>query len=185
MATVMTHSVLALILGRAGFGRVMPVRFWLLAVICSVLPDIDVIGFHYGIPYESLWGHRGITHSIPFALVLSWVVVFLFFSARQWQPIRWRLFAFFFLITASHGVLDAMTNGGLGIAFFAPFDESRYFFPVRPIAVSPISIRDFLTSSRSLPILQTEIVWIWVPALVIFATSWGVRKLRMRYQTES
>ena len=29
------------------------------------------------------------------------------------------LVTYFFLATASHGVLDAMTNGGLGVAFFA------------------------------------------------------------------
>jgi hypothetical protein len=40
---------------------------------------------------------------------------------------------YFFVVTASHGALDAMTDGGLGIAFFAPFDNTRYFFPFRPI----------------------------------------------------
>jgi inner membrane protein len=35
--------------------------------------------------------------------------------------------------TASHGILDAFTNGGLGVAFFAPFDKTRYFFPVTPM----------------------------------------------------
>jgi hypothetical protein len=34
-----------------------------------------------------------------------------------------------FLATAGHGLLDAMTNGGLGLAFFSPFDNHRYFLP--------------------------------------------------------
>jgi len=38
------------------------------------------------------------------------------------------LFAYLFLATASHGVLDAMTNGGLGVAFFSPFDNRRSRF---------------------------------------------------------
>ena len=38
---------------------------------------------------------------------------------------------------ASHGVLDALTDGGSGVAFLAPFDDTRYFFPWRPIRVSP------------------------------------------------
>ena len=39
---------------------------------------------------------------------------------------------------ASHGVLDALTDGGPGVAFLAPFDDTRYFFPWRPIRVSPL-----------------------------------------------
>jgi inner membrane protein len=50
---------------------------------------------------------------------------------------------YFFLSAASHGLLDALTDGGLGVAFFSPFEQTRYFFPVRPVAVSPIGIREF------------------------------------------
>jgi inner membrane protein len=52
---------------------------------------------------------------------------------------------FLFVVTASHGVLDAMTNGGLGVAFFAPFTSARYFLPFRPVQVSPISLAAFFT----------------------------------------
>jgi hypothetical protein len=38
-----------------------------------------------------------------------------------------------------------MTDGGLGAAFFAPFDNKRYFLPWRPIQVSPISVHRFFT----------------------------------------
>ena len=27
--------------------------------MCAVLPDADVLAFRFGIPYESVWGHRG------------------------------------------------------------------------------------------------------------------------------
>src|SRR6267378_8050335 len=59
-------------------------------------------------------------------------------SARwaRWCPTP-GLWRFFFLATASHGLLDAMTNGGLGVAFFAPFCDTRYFLPWQPIVVSP------------------------------------------------
>jgi inner membrane protein len=69
------------------------------------------------------------------------------------------------LITASHGVLDALTNGGLGVAFFSPFDTRRYFFPWRPIWVSPIGGRA-LFSSRALQVMAHEI-WVWGPALAL------------------
>ena len=56
-----------------------------------------------------------------------------------------RLFLYFFLCAASHGVLDAMTNGGLGVAFSPLFDTTRYFFPVRPVLVSLIEIGEFFS----------------------------------------
>ncbi len=73
------------------------------------------------------------------------------------------LLSYLFLATASHGVLDAMTNGGLGVAFFSPFDNSRYFLPWRPIRVSPLSFGRFF-SARGYLILQNELLWIWLPA---------------------
>jgi inner membrane protein len=76
------------------------------------------------------------------------------------------LAVFFFLVTASHGVLDAMTNGGYGIAFFSPFDTTRYFFPWHPLQVSPIGIKGFL-SHRGASVLLNEFLWIWVPFIVL------------------
>jgi inner membrane protein len=68
-----------------------------------------------------------------------------------------------FLATASHGVLDAMTNGGLGVAFFSPVDNRRYFLSWRPIRVSPIAFGRFFSQQGYL-ILKNELLWIWLPA---------------------
>lgn len=67
-------------------------------------------------------------------------------------------------MTATHGLLDAMTNGGLGIAFFFPFDNTRYFFDWRPIQVSPIGIRNFF-SEWGLRVIISEAVYIGLPGL--------------------
>ena len=80
-----------------------------------------------------------------------------------------RVWLFLFLVTASHGILDAFTNGGLGVAFFAPFSGERFFFPVRPIEVSPLSLDRFLTA-RGLAILASEVRWVWIPALIVGST---------------
>jgi inner membrane protein len=74
--------------------------------------------------------------------------------------------AYLFLATASHGFLDALTNGGLGVAFFAPFNNNRYFFPWRPIQVSPISLGKFL-SQRGYLVLKSELLWIWLPTALV------------------
>jgi hypothetical protein len=47
---------------------------------------------------------------------------------------------------APHGFFDAMPDGGLGVAFFAPFTNHRYFFPWRPIPVAPLSLEGLITS---------------------------------------
>jgi len=140
-------------------------RFWCLVVTCSILPDIDSIGFHAGVPYGSLWGHRGMTHSLLFA---AFVTAGFTLVLRRAYPPSWKLGFLLFAVVVSHGVLDAMTNGGLGVAFFSPFDTQRYFFLFRPIQVSPLGIRHFF-SARGVNILISEVLWIWCPALVFAA----------------
>ena len=163
MASAFSHAFVALALGRAPYHPVMTWQVLLLGMACSIVPDLDVIGFSFGIQYGDLWGHRGMTHSLLFAGVLSAVLVMLW-NRQHSTSAKTRLFVYFFLCTASHGVLDAMTDGGLGVAFFSPFDTGRYFFPVRPVAVSPIGIGEFFTS-HAFRVLASEIIWIWFPSI--------------------
>lgn len=136
-------------------------------MICSMIPDADAIGFFLGIPYESMWGHRGITHSFFFAALTSIVVTPLVknndSSAREIAMIG----IYIFLATASHAVTDGMTNGGKGVAYFAPFDNTRYFLPWRPVQVSPMTVKSFI-SARGVLVMKSEILWLWFPS-VLFA----------------
>ncbi|HEM46072.1 MAG TPA: metal-dependent hydrolase, partial [Alphaproteobacteria bacterium] len=135
----------------------------------AILPDLDVVAFSLGIPYVHWLGHRGVSHSLPFALALAAVVAL--GARRRWHvPVRdaWILFGLYTVATASHGVLDALTDGGLGVAFFAPFDDARHFLPLRPIHVSPIGIRSFF-EGPALAVLESEIVVVWLPVLAVLA----------------
>lgn len=163
MASAFSHAFVALALGRATQNPVMTRQVLLVGMACSVVPDLDVIGFSFGIRYGDLWGHRGFTHSLFFAGLLSAALVVLW-HRRKPTSAKASLFVYFFLSTASHGVLDAMTDGGLGVAFFSPFDTSRYFFTIRPVAVSPIGIGEFFTAD-AFRVLASEIRWIWLPSL--------------------
>lgn len=145
----------------------------ILMVLLTLFPDADVIAFRFGIPYESQWGHRGFTHSIFFALLLSFI--FLPFS-NYFQTSKRTLYFVTFVSTLSHSLLDALTNGGLGVALFWPMTSERYFFPLRPIEVSPIGVRGFL-SMRGLVVVFSEIFWIWIP---IMCTSLLLRKFFRR-----
>lgn len=166
MASAFSHALLALALGKVTGQSSFPWRTVCLGMVCSVVPDLDVIGFYFGIAYGDLWGHRGLTHSLLFAGVLSVLLVGLLYREH---PARVKAAVFFYLLlcTASHGVLDAMTDGGLGVAFFSPLDTTRYFFSVRPIAVSPIGISGFF-SEGAFRVLASEAQWIWLPAAAAF-----------------
>ena len=74
-------------------------------------------------------------------------------------------------------ILDSMRNGGLGVAFFAPFENSRYFLPWRPIEVSPIGVRAFFTP-RGLTVLQSEFLWIWIPSVIGIVVVWMIQRGR-------
>jgi inner membrane protein len=180
MASAFSHAIAAVAIGKASFIKKVDWKFWLLGMFCAVVPDADAIGYKLGIPYDSMWGHRGITHSLLFAALLALTVLFFFY--RQEEKFSGRplaLFLFFFAATASHPLLDAMTTGGRGVAFFAPFDNTRYFFPFRPIKVSPIGVTEFF-SEWGWRVIQSEFIWVWIPSLVIMGIAWLMRKLAAR-----
>ena len=140
-------------------------RFWLFTILCCLLPDIDVVGFKFGIPYEHLLGHRGLTHSLLFSLLVGIVAARLAVSDDPFpRSFNGMLILYFSLVTMSHGFLDALTDGGLGIAFFAPFDSTRYFLPWRPLRVSPIGISHFV-SWYGMGVLVSEFIWIGIPVI--------------------
>lgn len=176
MASAISHAVAAVGISACFYNSTVPKRVWVTGIVCAVLPDIDVIGFRLGIHYGDFWGHRGFTHSIAFAVLLSTALLVTVFRERIPGLSRFALWFYLFLVTASHGVLDAMTDGGLGVAFFSPFDNHRYFFPWTPIRVSPIGVSRFF-SGRGLVVLQSEFVWIWLPTIVLVATAVVIRKL--------
>ena len=109
-----------------------PKRLWALGVVCAAAPDLDVLAFRFGVPYEHVLGHRGLWHSIPFAAVLAALVCLVAFPRPRPGFSRALAWTYLFLATASHGLLDCLTNGGLGVALFSPFDDSPLLFCVPP-----------------------------------------------------
>ncbi len=161
MPTVMSHMAVpiagALILGHSRIS--VPVL--IAGIAFSMLPDADVVGFFIGVDYADSWGHRGATHSFVFAAAAALLTTAIL------RPHKYLVTAtYLFIAMASHGLLDTLTNGGLGAALFWPFDNSRIFAPHTPIAVSPIGIANFI-SERGIRVLISEAIWIWTPLTVI------------------
>ncbi|WBA42682.1 metal-dependent hydrolase [Hymenobacter canadensis] len=169
MASIFGHCALGATLGKLLLPERRHWRYWLLAAACAFLPDADVIGFKFHVPYASLWGHRGLTHSILAAAVVASALAGLAHVRRTpGTPPAGRLWLLLFLATVSHGVLDALTTGGEGVAFFSPFEQQRYFFPWRPLQVSPIGVKKFV-GEWAARVLKCELLWVGLPCLLVLA----------------
>jgi inner membrane protein len=221
----MSHAVVALGVGACFKGPALPTRVLVAGALCAMAPDVDVTGLAVGFHLDHPLGHRGLTHSLPFAAALAVIVTALLIgplcgssrefctrcdpqsgprraerARRYWQPGKGSagipraeplagsrrapgardgrpgaIAAYLFLATASHGILDALTNGGRGVAFLAPFSEARVHFGFRPIEVSPIGLGAFFTA-RGIEILRSELIWIWMPILLLTLMAWTARR---------
>jgi len=176
MASAFTHAFVAVAVGKTGWRTGKGWRVCFLAIASAILPDADVIGFSFGIQYGDMFGHRGFSHSLLFAVLWGLLIVELAFQSFRFSKEWWSLLGFFFLVTASHSVLDALTNGGLGVAFFAPFDATRYFFPWRPIEVSPIGVSSFFSRWGAL-VLLSEVKYVWLPLSLVWLCVWCYRRV--------
>src|SRR5262245_24964960 len=185
MPTIFSHPAVPLALG-FGLGKEVVSRRLLLAgVAASILPDLDVVAFSFGIPYEHEFGHRGFSHSFFFAAFVALIGAC---AHRSLESSFGIAFGFLLLATVSHGVLDAFTNGGLGIALFWPYSGARYFarfqlmstrykISLFLIEVAPMSISDFLSSGAM--VLLSELRWVWLPCgLVAIGLAGFLRRLR-------
>ena len=174
MCTVLTHPVVPVTLS-ALFPRSTLSRNVIIAgALCSVVPDLDVVGFALGVSYHELLGHRGLTHSLFFAAALGALLTLTVFRGTGKR--RAGIFLFLLLSTLSHPLLDALTNGGLGVALLAPFNDERYFFAWRPIEVSPIGLSRFI-SARGVEVILSELLWVWLPCAMLYI---GGQTLRRR-----
>jgi inner membrane protein len=181
---VFTHAVAGLSLGACFLKPDTPKFVLALGAACAVVPDLDVTGLPLGIGLDHPMGHRGFSHSVVFAALLAWICVMAL--RRRVGPAisAGRLWLYVFACTISHGLLDALTNGGRGVAFLVPFSDWRYHFPVRPIEVSPLGVREFFTE-RGVTILTNEIVWVWAPAAVVAALAVWLRRRSVREHSYS
>jgi len=173
VASAFTHIVVGAAL--SAMGRPPRVRLLLALAGLSVLPDLDVVAFGLGIPYEHTLGHRGFSHSLLFAALCGFATPWLSGRSDTGSGEWWRLTALGFAATLSHGVLDALTNGGLGVGFFIPVSAERFFLPWRPLLVSPLSPGSFFSASGA-RILANEMIWVWFPLAIVF----GACRLALR-----
>lgn len=142
-----------LFINRPRGGAELPVAMAAFTAL-SLLPDADVVAFSLGIPYSAPFGHRGASHSFVAAAAVG---VLAGLAARPLGYGFLRAAVFSAAAVASHGLLDALTDGGLGIALLWPFSNERFFAPWRPIPVAPIGMAFF--SEWGMRVAVAELVY--------------------------
>jgi inner membrane protein len=181
MSTIFSHPAVPVAIGLALGQKTIPRNLLFIGAFCAILPDFDSISFAFGIPYESQFGHRGFTHSVFFAAAVA-----AFFAWRNSEfkvdgaaVKRAIVFPFIFLSTVSHPLLDALTDGGEGVAIWWPFSAARFFFDDAPLPVCPIGQHFF--SAAGYAALKAELTLIWLPALLLGIAGFIVRKVWGRF----
>ena len=163
MPSIFSHAAFAYSIGSLTSIKKQKFKFFFLLILSSIVPDFDVVSFKLGISYQEILGHRGITHSIFFSIILGFI--FSLFIKTEFYKEKIFVALVFSLGCLSHAFLDSFTNGGLGVCWFCPFESKRYFFDFRPIQVSPIGKNFF--SQRGLEVILSELKWVWIPSFLI------------------
>src|SRR5258706_14904920 len=104
MPSIFSHAIFASAVGSAYTAEpmAMPLRYWVLTAACAMLPDADAIGFAFGVRYDSMLGHRGLTHSIAFAVLIGLAVGMFAFGKRLTGPGKLHVVLYFTLVTFSY-----------------------------------------------------------------------------------
>jgi inner membrane protein len=140
-----TQIVLGAAVGEAVLGKKMGNKAVLLGGIAGTIPDLDILFSPFMSEVDGLAFHRGVSHSIFFAVIGSlffgWCA-FRFFNKKRTQisgydksqgSLReWQLL--FFLGMFTHALLDCFTM--YGTQLFAPFSDYR-------VAFNSIAVADF------------------------------------------
>jgi inner membrane protein len=167
MPSAFTHALVGATATQLLPREVSRVRVGVFLAVVSAVPDLDVIAFQLGIPYAHSFGHRGFSHSLLFAVCLGVLTPFVVGRGEiRTRRVAMVAAAIGTVVVASHGLLDAMTDAGLGIGFFIPFSDARYFLPFRPIETASVDPLRFF-SVRGLEVLWSEMKWVWAPLLAV------------------
>lgn len=129
-----SHMTLGAAVGEAILGKKVGNKAILWGAVAGTLPDLDLLAAPFLDPVSRLTFHRGLSHSIPFIMILAPVLGFLLYRLYGKHQASWKAWSWFSLWTVlSHPILDSFTP--FGTQLFWPFSSYR-------VAVSSISIVD-------------------------------------------
>lgn len=135
-----TQIVLGAAIGEAVLGYKIGNRAPVYGAIAGTIPDLDVILTLFMDTSSALLFHRGISHSIVFAICSSLLISILLSRYESYKN-KWGWFWLFFLSFLTHAILDAQTTWGTQL--FWPFEYRLALdniFIVDPFYTLPLAI---------------------------------------------
>src|SRR5690554_2848535 len=141
----LTQIVLGAAVGEAVLGKKIGNKAMVLGAIAGTIPDFDIAAGYFTDTVSALEIHRGVTHSIVFAVVAGLLFAWLLAlwdkraTLKEWW---W----FWFLAFVTHGILDAQTTWGTRL--FWPFDirvATQNIFVIDPLYTLPFLVFVILT----------------------------------------
>lgn len=164
-----SHAVVAASVYAALLPRQQSLAKWAAAgAVIGVLPDLDslvLLGPELGV---LMGGHRGVTHSIPFALIAGGTIGWLFtvMTNQQTNDGRLRTVLACQLALMSHGLIDCFTAYGPSVALWAPFSWDRVTAIWHPLDPSLAISEANSVIGKTAAGLWNEVVWLWIPSIV-------------------
>jgi inner membrane protein len=188
MASLLAHAAIPALLlplvtptiRRVAPGRGLERRLAVVAVVLAIWPDADLASLVFEVRPNEPRGHRGLTHSLIVAAVVSLLAGGALFRAlrlgsRPW----WLVVAFLFGASASHGLLDAATAGDIGVALFAPITNARFAFPFKLVPSCPMGLDEYLGRFGMLT-FANEVLYVVIPlALVVSLLDKAAPRVRL------
>ena len=123
----LTHIVIGACIGDLVAGKKIGKRAMLYGALLQSIPDIDFIASFWLDPVNDLVAHRGITHSLLFAVCVTPVLAFVAKKLRHKNDLSYPFWNMFFISEILiHLLLDAFNAYGTG--WFEPFHHVRVSF---------------------------------------------------------
>lgn len=123
----LTHIVLGAAIGEALLGKKIGRKAMLWGALADTIPDFDVFASPCVSNAHQLLIHRGITHSFLFAIVISFLLGYLFTKWFRKSDVTQKEWTILFLLgMLTHLTIDSFTCYGTG--WFEPFNNYRVSF---------------------------------------------------------
>ncbi len=135
----LTQIVLGAAVGEAVLGKKVGNKAMLYGAIAGTIPDLDIIARYFTDTVTAIELHRGISHSIFFAILMAPLFGWLVWRMNNKSNATWRDWSWlFFWGLFTHPILDAFTTWGTQL--FWPFNLRLAFqniFVIDPLYTLP------------------------------------------------
>lgn len=123
----LTHIVLGACIGEIIAGKELGKKAMILGAIAQSVPDIDSLAGLWMTEVDDIVAHRSLTHSILFAIMVSWLLSKLSFKIFSRHNVGLKTFFLLFSVNIFiHIFID--TFNAYGTELLYPFNDTRFSF---------------------------------------------------------